>query len=424
MAGHSFRFVHASDFHLEEAISSLTEVPDHLRSVLTDAPFQAATNVFEAAISERAEFLLLSGDLIQPELAGPGAIGFLIEQFERLAERDIAVYWATGHVDSDDRWPARVAFPENVHVFSEDRVEDLSHFRHDRPIATIRGRSGAGSLRHSGGDFRGEVDGPFQVGVAYGEIDSNSLAQANMDYWALGGVHQHKVVLSDVGRAEYAGSPQGRTKTETGLHGCVVGHVNEEGQLRTQLMPTDVVRWLSSTVAAGDVESRDALRRVLRTRMQEIASAATQLPTLVSWSIESDVHTPVHHSRLSEELKGWLREQFGYGNPASWTVRVDVQPPATCPEQWFEEDSILGDFLRAVHQQRSNSKETMDLSPYASSSLAGGELAAAVRVSNPAARARLLAEASLLGADLLRGDAALQERAESAAQSAKEEVSA
>ena len=50
MPNRPFRFLHASDFRLDAVPRGLTEVPDHLRDTLLDAPFQAAKRVFDTAL--------------------------------------------------------------------------------------------------------------------------------------------------------------------------------------------------------------------------------------------------------------------------------------------------------------------------------------------------------------------------------------
>ena len=100
-----FRFIHASDFHLDRPLRGLSEVPDHLRGALVDAPYRAAERVFDAAIRERVDFVALAGDIVDPLLAGPRGLVFLSEQFEKLGAAGIKVYWATGRTDHFERWP-------------------------------------------------------------------------------------------------------------------------------------------------------------------------------------------------------------------------------------------------------------------------------------------------------------------------------
>ena len=96
---HSLRLLHASDLHLERPIYGLAEVPDQLHDLLIDAPYRAAEQVFEAALAEDVDAVLLAGDVLDVDRAGPPAIMLLLEHFARLSDRGIPVYWAGGKVD-------------------------------------------------------------------------------------------------------------------------------------------------------------------------------------------------------------------------------------------------------------------------------------------------------------------------------------
>ena len=62
------RFVHASDLHLERPLGGVADVPTHLRDLFLDAPFEATAQVFETALSEGADALLLAGDVVEFDL--------------------------------------------------------------------------------------------------------------------------------------------------------------------------------------------------------------------------------------------------------------------------------------------------------------------------------------------------------------------
>jgi DNA repair protein SbcD/Mre11 len=126
MSSRPFRFIHASDFHLEQPLMGVAEVPDHLRELFLDAPYAAAQQVFEAALAEDVGFVVLSGDILQPLATGPRGPLFLAEQFARLAARGIGVYWAGGAVDPPETWPGVVKLPQNVHVFPRGRMEETT----------------------------------------------------------------------------------------------------------------------------------------------------------------------------------------------------------------------------------------------------------------------------------------------------------
>ena len=81
------KFIHASDFHLDQSMRGLAELPTHLKTVLANAPYNAAEKVFDLAIAERVDFVLLAGDLYDMDKSGPRAPAFLLSQFNRLAEK-------------------------------------------------------------------------------------------------------------------------------------------------------------------------------------------------------------------------------------------------------------------------------------------------------------------------------------------------
>jgi DNA repair exonuclease SbcCD nuclease subunit len=165
MSGELIRFLHASDFHLEQPLYGMSAVPDHLRSLMVDAPYQAATRVFDSAILEHVDFVLLSGDIADLGAAGPRAIAFLLEQFERLREKDIAVYWAGGKIDEPESWPNAVPLPDNVHYFAAGRTEELLYYRSEQSHAAILGTSWTERHRSHATDLRGEATERFKIGV-------------------------------------------------------------------------------------------------------------------------------------------------------------------------------------------------------------------------------------------------------------------
>lgn len=406
MASTPLRFLHAGDFHLEEFPSGITEAPDHLRDLLIDVPYRAAVNVFDAALREAVDFVVLAGDLLQPEITGPRGALFLHDQFQRLAARQIAVYWAAGEVDSPSLWPDWLELPPNVHVFSSSRVEELAHQRDGLTIARLRGIGRDGQRPVSLAAFEQEVSGPLTIAVVNGEFDAAAFEGSQINYWALGGRHERSTLLSSPGVAHYCGTPQGRQPHEGGSHGCTLVHVDGTGPIRTTLVPTDVLRWCHERVSIDQRSSRESLEAALRQRMRGLEETAPGTALLVAWTVAG--HGPLlahlRAGKVSAELLEWLRTEYGLASPPRWSVSLEAEPTAALPAAWYEEDSIRGDFLRAVRQYQAGGHEPLDLDAYLDPRHASGTLGAAVSVSDPAVRERVLREAALLGVDLLSGE--------------------
>lgn len=405
MSDRPFRFLHASDLHLELPFQGLAEVPEHLQQLLLDAPYRAAKQVFEAAVAEQVEFVILSGDVINPEYAGPRAIMLLVKQLEQLAERRIAVYWAAGRVDSPDRWPSAISLPDNVHVFPKSAVEQVTHVSNDEPLATITGRSRSTKGKIKAANFEPDTDALYSIAAVHANLDEQSLAGGQADYWALGGEHGRKTVCTKPCTAHYPGTPQGRSPAETGARGCTLVEVEPGVETRLRFVATDVVRWHHERIQLEAGTNRGDLLRDLSERMQALTADAAGRHFLVTWKIVTDgqLTLPLRRGGLADEIVERLRRDFGHAATAAWTVSLTVEPPRKLPRQWYEEDTILGDFVRALKDRQSKRNATVDLSEFLPARHRGGVIEEALKLSDPSAREAVLQGATLLGIDLLRG---------------------
>lgn len=405
MPGRAFRFVHAADFHLETPPHGVIDIPDHLREAWIDAAYVAAERVFEAALIEEAEFLLLVGDILDPQQTGPRGPAFLAEQFSRLAEARIAVYWAGGEIDPPDAWPSAFPLPPNVHVFPTGRVAEIVHARDGMPLVRLVGTSRDGTRPLRPAEFEPDPAGLFTIGVAHGTADIAALQARHIAYWALGGRHERATPFSSPALGHDPGSPQGRCPAESGPHGCTVVQVDDHGQARPTFVATDSVRWMSEQVTLDDSSTREDLERKLTEHVQALKDSAHKNDLLVSWQIggSGPVMAELRKGVLRDDLLDWLRVEHGLASPAAWTVAIEVEPAASIPARWLEQETILGDFLRAVKQYEINASERIDLEAYVPEAHLAGTLGPAASVTDKAVRQRLLREAAQLGIELLGG---------------------
>jgi len=285
MSQPALRFIHASDLHLERPLGGVAEVPENLREIFLEAPFLAAEQVFETALSEGADALLLAGDVVDFDRVGPRAVVFLNEQFQRLADHGIEVYWACGDIDPSDSWPASIELPENVHVFSVGQVESFEHRRDGEVVARIQGISRSQGEAISDDGFHRDANGLFTVGVAYGTAASPGTEGDRVHYMALGGLHHRQTVDQSPGIAHYSGSPQGRTPQEAGPRGCTLVNVDDAGNVKTRFVATDQIRWLSETVEITAGTDHEALERQLIERTEKLRAKHSNCDLLVSWQV-------------------------------------------------------------------------------------------------------------------------------------------
>lgn len=402
MAKESFRFIHASDFHLERPMQDIYDLPANLKQDLVQAPWKAAEAVFEHAILENVDFVVLAGDLLHTTSAGAQGAAFLLEQFEQLRQKGIQVYWAGGEADDPDRWPEAVALPNNVHYFSRDEVEAVVFKRNGVPLATILGRSNDGGETVRAVEYAHEPDENYVVAVAYGKGDAETLRSERVDYWALGGRHQADILQTEEPIIRYCGSPQARQLSEEGAHGFVLVDVDAQRCVQVHSIDADIFRYSEQDIEADDLALGRDLRQLLSKRVARLQSEASGRSLLIKWRVNMDLENAalVGPSAL-EDLLAWLRREFAGGTPACWSTDIEILPPKALPSKWKDEDTILGDFLRIASEQRKDGKP-LNLKPMIDAETPGTNVWQ-VALNESHKQSATLDKSTLLGVDLLRG---------------------
>ncbi len=444
MSDRSFRFLHASDFRLDAVPRGLTEVPDHLRDTLLDAPYNAARRVFDTALAERVAFVILAGNILQPDLTGPRGTAFLSEQFQRLAEAGISVYWAGGESDPPEAWPTAFPLPENVRVFAKDRVTDFLHQDDGSPLARIVGTSRGSRALHPA-EFSPDAVGLFSIGVACGEAETAALQSQSersescrtgidgpeahstktdrleayptkgdrletyptrgIDYWALGGRAERCTLFNSPGIAHYPGTPQGRSPAESGTHGCTLVNVDDQGRARMTFITANALEWLHETVLIDPSTQREGLEAMFAQRIHGL-TAGSKTDLLVTWTIggSGPLMAELRQGKLRGELLEWLRIEHGLSSPIVWTVGIELESQNALPASLYEQETILGDFLRTLREFELDPQQPLNVESLLAEGQAAGLFSQAVAIADPATRKRVLHEAALLGMELLGGE--------------------
>lgn len=404
-SGASFRFLQSGDFHLDQPLGGLPSVPDHLRTLFCEAPRRAAQQVVETAMLHEVDFVILTGDLLDPRLSSPRTIGCLLELFEQLDTAGINVYWAGGEADPPSRWPSSVALPKNVHVFRPGLPQTV-HYEHDgEVIAAIIGQANSGGEIRVG-DFRPAASGAFTIAAAYGEVEDGAISRHDIPYWALGGEEMRKKHRTAPKYAMHAGSPQGRRPLHVGQRSCTVVEVNEAGEISTDSIATDVVRWQSELVEIANCESPEELEKVLKNRMRTLVSGKGRRQLLVDWRvvIEGKSSKKLMAESTWQHVIDVLNKEFGQEESGAWTYELTIESASVIPESWYQEQTICGDFLRLTRELLADPDIPIELTEFLGEDRRGTQLSEAVQIETREVRRKALHEARRMGVQALRID--------------------
>lgn len=268
-----FKFIHAADIHLDSPLRGLSRYESAPVDAIRDACRRAFENLVELAIEEKAEFVLLAGDLYDGDWKDYSTGIFLSRQMGRLNRHGIQVFAVAGNHDAANQMTKALDTPSNMKMFCAGKVETVTL---EALSVVIHGRSF--KTRHVDENlvagFGQAQKAMFNIGLVHTSLDGreghsnyapctlDDLLSKGYQYWALGHVHKQEIVCEDP-FIVFPGCIQGRHIRESGPKGCVVVTVEDQTVKEIEKIPLDVMRWHHTQIDLTDIEEhRDVLEKI------------------------------------------------------------------------------------------------------------------------------------------------------------------
>ncbi len=357
-------FLHAADIHLDSPLLKLERYEGAPVEALRSATRRALDNLVALAVDRAVDFVLIAGDLYDGTWRDYNTGLFFASRMSRLGEAGIPVFLIAGNHDAASRMTRSLRLPENVHTFPVDRpgtvrLADLRVAIHGQGFATPAVKQNLAT------GYPPAVPGHFNIGLLHtGAMGSNhhapyapctldDLRTQGYDYWALGHVHERKV-LCERPYAAFPGNLQGRHVRETGPKGCLQVIV-ENGDPSVRFRPLDTVRWEVLRVDAAGCDDGyavvDRFQEILSDRLAENGS----VPLAVRVVIEG--RTPAYDD-LAARPERWINEIRLTAADASggrvWIERVDTTSASPGRTDPHPADGPLGEILSFLEDLRSD----------------------------------------------------------------------
>lgn len=354
------KFVHAADLHLDsplKGISASAEGQPAVVAALRRAGYQAWENLVRLCLDEEADFLVIAGDIFDGARRALGAQFAFVDGLKRLDEAGIPAFVCHGNHDPLSGWAPAVKPPASTVVFgTEARVHAIERLGvrlvgrsygeradHENPVPAYTvppdpDLFSIGVLHASVGDSPGHS--------AYAPCTVADLGRTNLDYIALGHIHQHAVLSAPGARPfiAYPGCIQGRHIRESGPKGCLVVEV-EAGRVDARFHPLDAVRWELLEVDATGLDDQNSLRDAIREAIEEASQAAggRSLCARVRVSGRTALDGELRRIGVAEQLANGLRDDFASSEPFAWIeeIRLATKPEVDLAARARQED-LLG----------------------------------------------------------------------------------
>ncbi len=104
------------------------------------------------------------------------------------------------------------------------------------------------------------------------------------------------------------------------------------------------------------------------------------------------------------ELLEWLRIEHGLSSPIVWTVGIELDTQNALPASLYEQETILGDFLRTVREFETDPQQPLPVESLLGEGQEAGLFSQAVAITDAGTRKRVLHEAAMLAVELLGGE--------------------
>ena len=272
------KILHAADFHLDSAFGALSE--ERARQRRQECR-QLVGRLVDYANDHGADLMLLPGDLFDGQRVYAQTTEELASELGRFHG---GVIIAPGNHDPyTHRSPyARVLWPENVHIFTENTLQKLEFPQYG---CAVYGGAFTGTEAGEPEEFTAKDEG-VKILVLHGDVGATGsryrslttawLERTGVDYAALGHVHEHRgVQYAGATAYAYPGCPEGRGFDELGEKGFLFGTV-DEGRVDLQFVPFARRRYEIVTVDVTDADAAQTAADALRGREEDICRLVLQ----------------------------------------------------------------------------------------------------------------------------------------------------
>lgn len=249
------RFIHTGDVHLGLQFKNLSFDKDKSSLRRTEL-WNTFQRILAYGKQKSIDFLLIAGDLFEGEYFTLGDIKRLRDIFSKYADINILISAGNhDYVDYNSLYN-KIEWSGNVTIFNSRGLEK-KYF--PELNTAVYGYSWDSIQMGNNNLFNGDLNidrrinnillihGDVAKESKYLPLTINKLKSLNMDYIALGHIHKPDIISSNIA---YCGSPEPLDFGETGIHGFIEGHIDNE--IRIELVDFSKRRFILKEIVIDE----------------------------------------------------------------------------------------------------------------------------------------------------------------------------
>jgi|GEM_PF-3381413 len=308
----ALRVLQAADLELHRSLDSAGGLPAELREIFNQARERAALRVFNTAIEQQVDLLLLAGSLADFS-AEPRLACLLADQFRRLQAAGVQIVWATRNQNELPEWSWGA---------------DVTILHPQQPITVLSRQAG---LRFDlGWDLPSHLAGRFARSSASISLLSES-GGISADYSFAG----QKPVRRPCLPTQLHGS---RDHRDCGMW-LIEAHPHRP--VAAMLLPTTTINWFTEQVEVQLQTTRETMLQFMQARTVELRRTCPSELSLIEWRItgQGPLWDELNLDPSGRDLLVDLRLREGAERRA-WSWSVDLDPSMTQIRRWHRSATI------------------------------------------------------------------------------------
>lgn len=386
----SFKFIHVADVHLDTPFKNRDK---NIRAMLRECQRFALKSSFDLAIENKADAVLIAGDLFDNDTLSFATEKFLLKEMDRLHEAGIRVLYAPGNHDpygSSFRL-SNLTFPPNVHVFMSSRPESYNIYGSDGKVKAVvagAGHQGKREDKNLASYFPKASGSVPYVGLLhtfvtglqnasshdrYAPCTMQDLVDKGYSYWALGHIHTRCELSSDP-YIVYPGNIIGRNHGEEGPKGVYIVNIDDDGVVGASFRQLSDVCWETVKVKnLTEVNDLAGLERELYIKASECISRESPDSKLFL-RLEIEGPCSLYNELKNEEDMVYLSDSLKSSlNVEDLEIAADMVTKPIDIDEYRGGPHIMGAVLDLIDRLNEDDELLLKLSPKELAGLKGAD---------------------------------------------------
>lgn len=365
------KFVHAADLHIDSPLLGLERYEGAPAERVRQATRTAFRRVVDVCLAERANFLLLAGDVFDGDWRDANTGLFFVKELARLREVGCHALLLRGNHDHALTQTLLYRLPDFVHAFGTPNQADRHSFVFEGDGVAFHGvsypqKKVVDSLLPL---YPPPTRDLLNVGLLHTNCVASSahdryapcsvaeLAAFGYQYWALGHVHAHQILSRDPWIV-YPGNTQGRHARETGPKGCLVVTTKGNAIEDVTFVETGTMRFSHATVTLDENDGEAELFERVEKALDAIASEGGERASAVRLELAGTTRAHGMLVREHARIEYALRSVALSRSDGIWLEKVlFLTRPLVPLADLRASHGLVGELLRSLEHLRTEDGE-------------------------------------------------------------------